>query len=296
MTAGAFADQLAAVAPDGGEPGRYRTEIADHWNCPFVPQGGVVAAVAAHAMRCELDAPDQPIRSLTTLFVTPVPAGPVTVDVEVVRRGRSLSQVRATLAPAGDGATDVGQTAVAVFGRPRPGFTFTDAAMPAVPPPEGCVSVRDPAPDGVERPDIRFWEHVDSRMALGHLPWDDYVPGSSEIALWYRFDEPPRDAGGALDPLALVALCDTMLAAVDERVGPRPQDWWSPSADLTVHLLGEPRAEWLLAHLRVHRAAGGYASAEISLWDADAGLVAYGTQVLFFTFPGGAPAAEGLAL
>src|SRR5690606_7781346 len=101
VSGGAFADQLATLVPaggdaDGGNPGgapaggaagadtaaggapcRYRATLAEHWNCPLVPQGGVVAAVAAEAMRRELDAPDQPIRSLTTLFVTPVPAGPV---------------------------------------------------------------------------------------------------------------------------------------------------------------------------------------------------------------------------
>src|SRR5690606_31837839 len=199
-------------------------------------------------------------RSLTTLFVTPVPAGPVTVDVDVVRRGRSLSQVRATLAPAGDddgagprraagsgGAGGaVGQSVLAVFGRTRPGYAFADRTMPDVPPPEDCVSVRDPAPEGFERPDIRFWEHVDSRMAIGHLPWTDDPRTSSEIALWYRFDEPPRGPDGALDPLALVALSDTMMASLDERLG-RP-GWWAPSADLTVHLLAESRAEWVLAH------------------------------------------------
>jgi acyl-CoA thioesterase len=272
-----------------GRPGRYRAEVAAHWNCPLFPQGGLVAAVAAQAIAIELDAPDQRLRSLTTLFVQPVPAGPVTVDVGVVRRGRSMSQASATLAP--EGAT-TGQTAVAVFGRSRPGFAFTDRVMPEAPPPHECRSVRDPFPEGFEAPEIQFWNHVDSRIASGHLPWDDYMPASSDMVLWYRYDEAPRDRDGVLDPLALVALCDTMPSSINERLGPDRPDWWGPSADLTVHLLAESRSDWILAHLRTRRAADGYASAEIELWDTDAGLVAYGTQVMFFTFAGGPPPPE----
>jgi acyl-CoA thioesterase len=293
---GAFERQLAALEPDGDRPGRYRADVADHWNCPLFPQGGVVAAVAADAIRRELDAPDQPLRTFTTLFVTPIPAGPVTVDVGVVRRGRSMSQATATVTvavpaqePAAHAAT-AGQTAVAVFGRSRAGFAFTDPVMPDVPPPEDCLSIREPFPHGYERPEIEFWNHVDSRIALGHVPWDDYAPTTSDMAFWYRFDEPPRDpATGVLDPLALVALSDTMLSAVGERLGPAAPDWWAPSVDLTVHLLGESRSEWVLAHMRARRAADGYVSAEISLWDTEAGLVAQGTQVLFFQFPQGPP-------
>ena len=58
-----------------------------------------------------------------------------------------------------------------------------------------------------------------------------------------------------------------------------------PSADLTVHVLGESRSEWVLAHLRAHRAGEGYASGELALWDPEAGLVAFATQVMIFTFP-----------
>jgi acyl-CoA thioesterase len=251
-------------------------------------------------MRRELDAPDQPLRSLTTLFVRPIPAGPVAVDVSLVRRGRSMSQATASvMVPANareshetpePAELTAGQTAVAVFGRRRPGFAFTDSVMPDVPPPEDCLSVREPFPEGFEHPEIEFWNHVDSRIALGHVPWDDYEPATSDMAHWYRFDEPPRDpATGVLDPLALVALSDTMVSAVGERLGPGAPDWWAPSADLTVHVLGESRSEWVLSHIRVRRAADGYASAEISLWDTEAGLVAYGTQVLFFQFPNGPP-------
>jgi acyl-CoA thioesterase len=240
-------------------------------------------------MALELDAADQELRSVTNVFAAQVPAGPVEVDVHVLRRGRSMSQVTATVHV--PGAT-TGHTSVAVFGGVRPGFEFTDLEMPDVPPPDECPSFRDEPPVPVERPHMNFWDQVEGRPASGHAPWDDYEPTTSERAAWYRFDEPPRLDDGALDPLALVTLCDTMPGAVGERLGPNPYQWFPPSADLTVHVFGRADAEWILARNRARHAGDGYASVEIELWDPARGLVAYGTQMMFFTFPAGPPPEE----
>ena len=62
-----------------------------------------------------------------------------------------------------------------------------------------------------------------------------------------------------------------------------------PSADLTVHIMGTARSEWLLMRNRARRASDGYASLEIELWDPVEGLVAYGTQTMIFTFADAIP-------
>jgi acyl-CoA thioesterase len=289
----AFAQQLA-LAPDAGRPGRYRVEVDARWNCPVVPQGGVMSALAAQAMAVELDHPDQRLRSLTTVFAAQVPAGPVTVDVSVLRRGRTMSQATATVRA--DGA-DVGHTTVAVFGADRGGFEFTDLSMPDVPAPADCPSFRDPLPpeaaDLPERPLFAFWEQVEGRPALGRAPWVDEMPTTSECASWYRFDEPPLRPDGTLDPLAVVTLSDLMPSSVGQRMGPGQPEWYPPSADLTVHLFDDSRSEWLLAHLRARRATEGYASVESSLWDpAGPTLVAHAAQVMFLTFPAGPPVGD----
>lgn len=281
---GAFAKQLAAIVPDPeGPPGRYRVEVDAAWNCPVVPHGGLMAAVATQAMELAIGDPAQTLRTLTTVFAAQVPAGPVTIDVEVLRRGRTMSQALARVHADG---TDAGHTTMAVFGGARPGLTLTDQRRPAVSPPEECPSFRDENDprDDVEPFEVPFWDHVEGRPALGHAPWDDWVPDRSDCAFWYRFDEPPRRPDGTLDPLALVTLCDTMPSSMGERMGPGGPRWWAPSTDLTVHLLGESRSEWVLAHLRAHRASEGYGSGELSLWDPESGLVAFATQVMFFRF------------
>lgn len=293
----AFARQMA-LRPDGDTPGRYLVDVDTRWNCPVVPQGGLMAALAAQAMAAELDHPDQRLRTLTTVFAAQVPAGPVTIDVSVLRRGRTMSQTLATIRPAGvdDGAA--GHTTVAVFGASRGGFEFTDLAMPDVDPPGDCPSFRDPPPPGPaddfpERPPFAFWDHVEGRPALGNAPWDDYVPSRSDCATWYRFDEPPMRRDGTLDPMAVVALCDLMPSSVGQRMGPGARTWYPPSADLTVHLFGEPRGEWLLAHLRARRASGGFASIETALWDpTHRSLVAHAAQVMYLVFPDGPPTGD----
>jgi acyl-CoA thioesterase len=286
VRAGSRFTRETAVTSDPAVPGRYRADFSDEWCAPEVPQGGVATAVMLRAMEAELDRPDQSLRTVTNVFAAPVRSGPAEVDVTMLRRGRSMSQMTATMRTVGE---SVGHTAVAVFGGPRPGFEFTDRVLPDVPPPEECPSFRDPLPDGVQSRNFRYWEHVEGRPALGHAPWDDYEPTTSQRASWMRFDDPPVLEDGTMDPFALVTLCDTQPGAVGERMGQNVPFWLPPSVDLTVHVVGVPRSEWLLSNGRAHYAGDGYASTEMELWDPEAGLIAYATQLMFFVFPEGPP-------
>jgi acyl-CoA thioesterase len=266
-----------------------------------LPQGGVVTAAAVRAMGAELSDCGQSLRSLHTTFVAPVSHGAVDINVEVLRKGRSMSQLRAEVR---NPAAARGHLTTAVFGSPRRGFEFTDLAPPAgFVPLDQARSFRDPPPPGIEPfIPVPFWQQrLEGRGALGHAPWEDYEPGRAEHGTWYRMDEPPMLADGTLDPLALIVMADTMPGAVAEKLGPQHHhSWFGPSADLTFHLLGPCRSEWVFAHNLARHAGEGYASVDMSLWDFgpdghDEGrLVAYATQVCFFTFarPAGLPGAD----
>ena len=272
--------------------GRYRADIDDVWTLRPLPQGGFVAALALRAMQQHLDDPAQTLRSFHTTFVAPVAQGPVTIDVELLRRGRTLSHLQAEVRSEG---AEHGHLTTAVFGGPRRGFAFTDLEPPVdVAPWAECVSFRDPLPEGVEGFEpMRFWEEIlEGRAGSGHPPWEEYEPDRAEHATWYRFDQPPLLADGELDPLALPVLVDTMPGAVAEKLGPGAnRDWWGPSVDLTMHLFAPTSSTWLLAHNTARHAGDGYASADMALWDrGDDGtaaprLIAYATQVFVFQFP-----------
>ena len=274
------------VHADPTTPGRYRAEVGDAWVLAMVPQGGVIAALAARAMEAEL-ATGQQLRSIHGVFASPVPSGELEVDVRVLRRGRSVSQAEATVRGP---AAATGFSALAVFGGDRPGFAFTELVAPDVPPPEACTSFREPPPpeSGWEPRVWAFWEEIlEGRAAVGHPPWDDSPRGAAEVVNWFRFEEQPLDAHGRLDQLALLVMADMMPGAVFEKLGTRDRGWFAPSVDLSVHLFGHATPGWILVHAKAHHAGDGYASAEMALWDprAEGGpaLVAWASQQMLFT-------------
>ena len=281
----------AATEVEAVGAGRYRAELDEQWNLRPLPQGGIITAIAVRAMEAELAHDGQRPRTLHTTFAAQVGHGSLDIDVEVLRAGRSMSQVRAEVRNAGAAR---GHLTTCVFGGPRKGPAFTDLRPPdVIPDPEECPSFRDPPPPDVPAfPPMPFWDElVEGRPVLGHPPWEDYVPDRAERAAFYRFDESPMLDDGRLDPVALLVIADTMPGAVGEKLGPEERTWFAPSVDLTVHLLDDCRSSWVLGHNRARYAGDGYASADMALWDcgddgkATPRLVAYATQLFLFTYP-----------
>lgn len=276
---GTFAEDVVVERVGAG---RYRASLGHDWDLVPLPQGGIVASFALRAAATEVADEAHLLRSATTVFAGQVAAGELEISVDVLRHGRSATQVTATVR--NEGAAS-GATVVAVFGSQRRGPTFVDVRPPEVPPPGGCPSYRDPPPPGVEAMEERpFWTRVEGRAALGHAPWESFEPTSSDVATWLRFDDPPRTADGALDPLGVLTLADRMPGCVGERIGHDGPMWFAPSADLTVHLFEPLETEWVLAHDRARWADDGWASAESYLWSEDGVLVGYATQMMLFTY------------
>lgn len=169
--------------------GRYRAVLDHSWDLVAVPQGGIVAALALRAATTEIGHTGHALRTCTTVFAGQVSAGDLDVDVQVLRQGRSATQVLATIRNEGAPA---GATVLAVFGSSRQGPTFVDAVPPEVPPPSSCPSYRDAPPAGVEMVEpLPFWTRIEGRAALGHPPWEQHDAVSSDVASWLRFDVPP---------------------------------------------------------------------------------------------------------
>jgi acyl-CoA thioesterase len=279
---GNFADD---VTVERTATGRYRAELSHDWDLVSVPQGGIIAALALRAAGLEVDDPEQLLRTATTVFAGQAAAGALEIDVQILRRGRSATQVLSTIRNEG---AQSGATVLAVFGASRRGPSFVDVAPPAVRPPSACPSYRDPLPTGTELTSpLPFWARVEGRSALGHPPWEEHEPTVSDVATWLRFDHPPLLPDGSLDPLGILTLADRMPGCISEMTGHRGPPWFAPSADLTVHFFGPLRSEWLLAHDRARWADDGWASAESLLWDETGTLVAFATQMMLFTYQSG---------
>jgi hypothetical protein len=244
--------------------GRYRALLDHSWDLMPLPQGGIVASFGLRAATESVADPAHRLRTCTAVFAGRVAAGPLEIEAVVLRRGRSATQVMASVR---NPESASGTTVLAVFGSDRRGPAIVDVAPPSVPTPSECRSYRDPLPAGVEPFErLPFWERVEGRAALGHAPWEEYEPDGSDVATWLRFDDPPVQPDGVLDPLGVLTLADRMPGSVGEAIGHTGERWFAPSADLTVHFFEPARTRWLLAHDRARWAGDGWASAETTLW------------------------------
>jgi acyl-CoA thioesterase len=275
-----MAEDLAldtAVKPIPEAPGWYEARLSDAWSW-LLPAGGVLMTVALRAIQAELADPGLRPISATALFCKPVPAGPLEVRVEILRRGNAVAQVRAALRAVSSRGPDLEVSAT--FGRERPGLDRLDAEPPDVPRPEEARMLEIPTGDEA-RPRFPFLTNFEDRVARGHTEGARGVStGPARFARWIRYLVPQRSPDGTLDPLAIPPIADMMPSAFPRRSEPGAQSFYAPSLDLTVHFLDPTESAWLLVSVWARRARGGYASAEVEIWGEDRRLVAYGTQTM----------------
>ena len=262
------------------------------WNLAVVPQGGIVGRA-----RSPGDGPgarsttSSSCARFTAVFAGQVALGPVEIDVTVLRRGRTMSQLSATVRnPGREGRPHRGRGLRRRAGglrvhRPR------DARCPRS---RRVPSFRDglppEAPEEFRRDPLPFWEQVvEGKPGIGHPPWEDYEPVTSERATWQRLDDPPllarRPARSGRLPRPLRHDAGRGRGEARAGAGPgvvRPE---RRPHGAPVQARGPG---WLLAHNKARWAGDGYASVDMALWDpTDRSLVAYATQMMFFTFPEG---------
>src|SRR5690349_12143962 len=129
MPADLAKDTTATPVPDA--PGLYSLTLPDSWNWRL-PSGGIVMTVALRAIRDAIADPGFHPVSATTIFCAPVPAGPLEVRVEFLRRGNVAVQARASLRATSSAGPDLEVSAT--FARERRFIEAMGASPPKVPP------------------------------------------------------------------------------------------------------------------------------------------------------------------
>lgn len=280
--AASFQD-ATAIEPVPDAPGRYRACLGPDWRAPLHPSGGLVTAVALRAMQSALGRPTQHVRTSTTMFVSIVETGPLDVEVEVLREGRRMSQLRATVRNVG--SDRIGHVTTAAFGEAREGFAFEWDDPPEAGAPDSHPGLATPPP-GAPAMRAPFFEQVDTRrVRMFHSFEKGWEGGRAEAVRWIRFRRAGRLADGRIDPLSFVPLADTMPSAIGQYLGPGHPFFHAPSVDLTVHWFGDTTHDWLLTRARSQWAGDGYVSARTDLWDLERKPVATATQVMLVRFP-----------
>jgi acyl-CoA thioesterase len=243
----------------------YAGRVQPAWNIGAHPNGGYLLALAARAL--QLRTPHHPdALSVTVHYLRPgLPGLPCRIDTQLLRSGRTLSTLRATLVQQGHPRLEL----LAAMGD----LGAADAAapprlalpVPDMPPPEACLPRSAPA-QGVGLPIL---QRLDVRLHP-----DEARPGAAgraHLRGWIRFTD-----GREPDGLACLLMADASPPAVFGLLG---QVGWVPTIELTVHLRRRPAPGWLLGEFGSRDLSDGRIVEDGALWDAAGRLVLQSRQL-----------------
>lgn len=278
-------DREIALEPVGGESGTYRGALGQGWRIGGGVNGGLLLALAGHALRRELgetSADGIPGHSdpmaISAYFLTPGAPGPVTVRTEAVRRGRAVSTGQASLLQDDGGGGEVERVRVlATYGdlASVDGDTSTTAMPPELPEPDACVSADQAPPQFLKHASLL--ERLDLRLDPATTGWAVGKPsGNGVIRGWFRMAD-----GREPDPLLLLLAVDALPPVAFELGLPG----WTPTLELTAHVRCRPAPGWLRVNLTSRTLSGGYLEEDAEVWDSDGRLVALSRQLARATSP-----------
>ncbi len=260
---GAFGQATAVIPVGAREDGRYLAEIHAGWDIGGNANGGYLMAIAGRAMA---DAVGRPPLTLTGHFLRPGPAGPCTIDVEVVRSGRRLATARATMCVDDRPTLEL----LGTFGEQQPddGPQYRREEPVAITPYDQCAAM--PAAGEGVGPALM------DRLACRLQPGDDGFrrgepSGDPTIRGWFALaGEEPMDA------IAMLLAADAFPPPIFNSNMPMA---WVPTVELTVHIRGVPAPGPLRVAFRNRFIHDGLLDEEGEIWDAQGVLVAQCRQL-----------------
>ncbi|WP_328957679.1 thioesterase family protein [Kitasatospora purpeofusca] len=265
-------DQGIALTPHPDEPGRYDGELGAGWQIGGGVNGGLLLAVAGHALslahtaRPESAGHTDPV-SISGYYLSAATPGPATVRTDVVRTGRTLSTGTAALSQGGVERLRV----LATHGdlATHDGEVRTSAAPPQLPPPDQCIGVEHAPKELIAQ--AALLERFDMRLDPATIGWALGQPsGTGRIQGWFRLAD-----GREPDPLLLLLVADSLPPVTFDLGMPG----WAPTVELTVHLRAKPAPGWLRVVHATRNLAGGYFEEDAEVWDETGRLVAQSRQL-----------------
>jgi acyl-coenzyme A thioesterase PaaI-like protein len=244
----------------------YTGEIAAGWDIAGNANGGYLMALAARAMS---DAVGRPPLSITGHFLSPGKIGPVEVHVDVVRAGRRMAVVRATLR---SNEAEI----LALLGTfselPEPGSagpSVIDSPPPDIAPLDRCLRGGPPAAAG----ESGFGERVIASYDPRDVGFRDGTPsGKALVRGWFEFaDRAPVDAFGLL--VALDAFAPVCFNRPEFPVS------WAPTLELTAHIRERPAPGPLRVSFSSRFIQNGMFEEDGEVWDSRGALVAQSRQL-----------------
>jgi acyl-CoA thioesterase len=233
-------DTTTSLVPDPTQPGEFAVNLDSAWSSLVGMHGGYLSAVAIRAAQAVVG--DRPIRSATTSFLRPAHAGPAEVSVELVRKGRSITNLTVTLSQSSKTVVVSHITAAEAV----ESTAWEETPALDLPPIEQCIPIEPP-------PGIGHFDHGVALLDPADLPFS-HGP-RARVAGYMRPIEPR-----AIDAAWLGMALDWFPPASFTRIDP-PAGGISVNYTIHVHRtlaeLGDD--EWLGGIFRVDISAGGIA-------------------------------------
>lgn len=272
----AFDDATAVVAREDGTT--FDVGLDGAWTIgPDRPNGGYLLAILGRAAVAACQAAGGTQRDVVAAnvqYVTSPTVGPAVVVADVLRVGRTASQLRCQLLQGEQVCVD----ALFTMGHLHVGSEPWWGDVPAValdPVGEGARGFAREMGDG---PSIRDRVHIS--FDEGSSGFTRGEPGGSgELRGWFRFAD-----GREPDPLALLLVVDGFPPATFDIVF----TGWVPTLNLTAYIRAIPAPGPLRIRFRVGVIADGFADEICEVWDSRGSLVAQSTQLTALRVPEGA--------
>jgi len=241
--------------------------IPKSWSQGRTTFGGLSAALVYEAIRNKTE-PQRVLRSMTTNFVGPLFTGvEFSIDVKVIREGKSTSVVEARLKQDNKDSLVI----LACFGLPRDSRVRVDA--------DSRINLR-PAkkskiPFHIPKIMPNFLQHISLDIVEGGMPYTGQK--SSKYSGWMRFKKQPYEINDA----HIIALIDAWPPSVLQMVkGIKPASTLSWNLEfIHPHLKIQPD-EWLAYESNTRQAGDGYAHTEANIWNTQGDLIAISRQVV----------------
>ena len=255
----------------------YHVDVHPLWTVGDKPNGGYLLALLGNAARASGrrdGSPTWEIVSSAITYLRPPELGAATIEVTVLRRGRTAAQVRAVLR---QNDADVVESTSVLGELPETASTRYDAVEPPrAPDPEQCLPVPPRMPGGTE---VGVMHVTDLRLDPATLPFSDAPPppdARAELQGWTRFAD-----GRDPDPLSLLYFNDAIPPATF-RIG---SSGWVPTLQMSTYVRARPAPGWLGIRMTANLVADGMVDETCVLWDSTGQIVAQASQLARLRFP-----------
>lgn len=267
MSVATFA-AASAVTPRG--QGAYDVGISPDWTIVGRPNGGYLLAMLARAAVGEVDAAH--VLAASAHYLRSPEPGPAVVETEVLRAGRSASQVRARLVQDGQACVEALVTVGRLSG-PVDQFEWSGIDGVDVAGWDDCVRVPSVGPGGMA---VAIMDQLEVRLDPATLGFASGHPsGRGRLAGWVAL------SGADFDDVSLVLALDCFPPATFD-IG---VSGWVPTLELTAYVRAVPAPGPVRVLQKAGVIEGGRVDETCLIWDGTGRLVAQSTQLAGVRLP-----------